>query len=208
VAVLAAPGQPVSVVVDGEVLAQNLSYMTATNPLIVTAGQHQLLLKNSGGDPCGAQSLNLLPASHTTFLCIFPSIFGASADIHTDDTTPAPNSMAKLRIENLANNAIVFGPYDVYLVPFGSAPTGTPFLTLGNQEPVYQTVAPGNYDMYFVTEQSQGSPPATVLYHTGSFPLAANQNRSVYFLTTCLDPTNGGGCTPNGFTAVTVPDLN
>jgi len=209
VVVLAAPGPSVSVAVDGQVLAENLSYMTSTNPLVVPSGQHQLVLENSqGSSASGMQALNLQPSSHTTVLYIFPAVFGALTQIMTDDTTPAPNSMAKLRVANFANNPVVSGPYDVYVVPFGNAPSGSPFLTnAGSQSPVYQTLAPENYDIYFVTEQNPGGPPPTVLYHTGSLQLAANQNRSVYFLTTCQDPT-GGGCTPNGFTTVTVADLN
>jgi hypothetical protein len=208
VAILAAPSQPVSVSVDGQVLAENLSYMTSTNPLIVSSGQHHLLLQNSQGDDCGQQTLTLQAGTHTTFLCIFPAVFGPLAQIETDDTTPASNSMAKLRVANLANNTN--SAFDVFVVPFGSAPTGSPFLTnAGSQAPVYQTLSPGNYDVYFVTEQNNsGQAPPTVVYHTGSLPLAANQNRSVYFLTTCQDPTGANGCIPNGFTSVTVADLN
>lgn len=205
VAVLAAPGQPVSVVVDGQVLAQNLSYMTATSPLVVTSGQHQLLLQNSGGNACGAQSLDLQPASRTTILCVFPAIFGAIATIDTDDTMPALNSMAKLRISDHRD----FNGSDIYVMPFGSTPSGTPFLSdSGSQGPVYKTLAPGNYDIFVVTPPGNSSPPpGTVLYQTGSFPLAASQNRTLYLLTTCQDPT-GGGCVENGFTSVTVADLN
>jgi hypothetical protein len=47
-----------------------------------------------------------------------------------------------------------------------------------------------------------------VLYHTGSFPLAANQNRTLYLLTTCQDPTKADACNENGITGVTVADLN
>lgn len=209
VVVLAEPSPPVSVAVDGKVLAENLSYMTSTNPLIVSSGDHQLLLENSqGASASNTQPLSLQPGSHTTVLYIFPAVFGPLVQVMTDDATPAPNSMAKLRVANFANNAVVNGPYDVYVVPFGSAPSGSPFATnLGSQSPVYQPLAPGNYDVYFTTEQNPGGPPPTVLYHTGSLQLAANQNRSVYFLTTCQDPT-GGGCIPNGFTTVTVADLN
>ncbi len=211
VVVLAAPSPPVSVSVDGDVLAQNLSYMTATNPLIVSSGQHELLLENSKGEAVGSngQALNLQPSSHTTVLYIFPAVFGTFVQVLTDDTTPPPSSMAKLRVANFTFNAVVSGPYDVYVVPFGSAPSGSPFLTnVGSQSPVYQTLPPGNYDVYFVTEQNPGGPPPTVLYHTGSLQLAANQNRSIYFLTTCQDPTGASGCTPNGFATVTVADLN
>ena len=219
VVVLAAPSTPVSVSVDGQVLDENLSYMTSTNPLIVSSGQHQLLLRNSlgpvGPSQNGIEQLDLQPSSHTTFLYIFPAIFGIFLQVMTDDTTPAPNSMAKLRVASFAFNSVpgINAPIDVFVVPFGSAPSGTPFLT-GVQatgstaNPVYQTLPPGNYDVYFVTEQNNsGQPPPTVVCHTGSLPLAANQNRSVYFFVTCQDPT-GGGCAPNGYTTVTVADLN
>src|ERR1700761_1542580 len=71
VAVLAAPGPPASLVVDGQVLAQNLSYMTSSNPLIVSSGPHQVLLQWPTRSVCNPQSLDLQPASRTTILCIF-----------------------------------------------------------------------------------------------------------------------------------------
>ena len=211
VVVLAAPSPPVTVTVDGEALAQNLSYMTSTNPLIVPSGSHKLLLTNSAGSAEGPNqnggivTLDLQPQSHTTAVYIFPAVFGWADNILTDDTTPAPNSMAKLRIADFSSS----DGSNVYLMPFGSTgPSGTPILTdSGSQQPVYQTVAPGNYDI-FVQSPGNSSVPPTVIYHTGSFQLAANQNKTLYLLTTCQNSMTADACTPNGITSVTVTDLN
>ena len=212
VVVLASPSlSPVSVSVDGQVLAENLSYMTSTNPLIVPSGQHQLLLQTSSGPEGNPGTLDLQPGSRTTALLIFPAIFGAIWTVVTDDTTSAPNGMAKIRISDYANNAPTALPNDVYIVPFGSGPTGTPAITHfdSSQDGTYQALAPGDYDIYFVLDQTApGVQPQTVIYHTGSLQLAAGQNRSVFFLTTCQDPTGASGCTPNGYATVIVSDLN
>jgi len=209
--VLASPSSsPVSVSVDGQVLAENLSYMTSTNPLIVPSGQHQLLLQTPSGPGGNPDTLNLEPGSRTTALLIFPAIFGPIWTVVTDDTTPAPNGMAKIRIADYANNAPTALPNDVYIVPFGGGPTGTPAITHfdSSQDGTYQALAPGNYDIYFVLDQTApGTQPQTVIYHTGSLQLAAGQNRSVYFLTTCqVSPS--GAVIPSGYTTVTVDDLN
>jgi Domain of unknown function (DUF4397) len=198
---------PLNVPLDGQVLAKDLAYLTSTNPLIVPSGQHQLLLQNSSGTLLnGPQTFDLTSGSHTTVVYYGWGAFGVAVDSLTDDTTPADGSMAKLRIADYASSV---PGVDVYVVPFGSGPSGTPVLTnLGEaaQEATYQVVAPGNYDIYFTAHGANGS-PMTVFYHPGSFPLAANQNRSVYFLNLC--PTTGNSCDLSGtYTSVTAADLN
>ncbi len=198
---------PLSVSLDGQVLAENLAYLTSTNPLIVPSGQHQLLLQNSSGPLLnGPQTFDLTSGGHTTVVYYGWGAFGVAVDSLTDDTTPADRSMARLRI---ADYASAVPGVNVYVVPFGSGPGGIPALTnLGEaaQKATYQVVAPGNYDIYFTANGANGS-PMTVFYHTGSFPLAANQNRSVYFLNLC--PTTGNSCDLSGtYTAMTVADLN
>jgi Domain of unknown function (DUF4397) len=201
---------PLSVSLDGQVLDENLAYLTSTNPLIVPSGPHQLLLQNSSGPLLnGPQTFDLTSGSHTTVVYYGWGAFGVAVDSLTDDTTPADGSMAKLRIADYASSV---PGVNVYVVPFGSGPSGpsgTPALTnLGEaaQKATYQVVAPGNYDIYFTANGANGS-PMTVFYHTGSFPLAANQNRSVYFLNLCSTTENS--CNLSGaYAAVTVADLN
>src|SRR5438045_2537758 len=70
-------------------------------------------------------------------------------------------------------------------------------------EAVYQVMTPGTYDIYFTANGA----PTQVLYHTGSFPLLANQNRTVLFLNVC--PITGNSCNLSGsYTALTLADLN
>lgn len=207
-----APGSPASVSVDGQVLAENLAYLNSTNPLIVPSGQHQLLLRNSAGtigppSNNGVVGLDLQPNTHTTVVYIIPSVFGVGVSTFMDDTTPAAGSMAKLRIVDASFST---EGLQVFIVPFGSVPTGNPQIPeFGQPGPTYQTFAPGNYDIYFVTTPISGGAPATVRYHTGSLTLAANQNRSVYFLTACPNPPDSSGCNAEGtYASVTVADLN
>jgi hypothetical protein len=204
-----APGTPSSVSLDGQVIAQNLAYLSSTNPLIVPSGQHQLLVQNSSGtigppSNNGVVGLDLQPDTHTTVVYIIPAVFGVGVQTFTDDTTPASNSMAKLRI---VDASFTTESLQVFIVPFGSGPTGDPQIpAFGQPNPTYQSFPPGNYDVFFVTAPTAGGAPPTVRYHTGSLMLGANQNRSVYFLTAC--PPSGGCNTEGTYTSVTVPDLN
>jgi hypothetical protein len=201
---------PASVSLDGQVIAEDLTYLSSTNPLIVPSGQHQLLVQNSSGafgsSPTNPfVALDLQPASQTTVVYFTPAVFGVDVEPFTGDTTPAPNSMAKLRI---ADTSFTTEPLQVFIVPFGSGPTGSPQIPIfGQGNPTYQTFSPGNYDIYFVTAPYSGGPPPTIRYHTGSLMLGANQNRSVYFLTACPEPPMA--CNTEGtYATVTVPDLN
>jgi hypothetical protein len=195
---------PVSVSLDGQVLAQNLGYLTSTNPLIVQSGQHQLLLQGATGPLLsGPQTVDLTSGTHTTFVYYGWGSFGRAVDQLTDDTTPADGSKAKLRIADYASS---MPGVDVYVVALGSVPSGTPVLSnLGEaaQVAMYQVVAPGTYDIYFTANGA----PTQVFYHTGSFSLAANQNRTVFLLNLC--PATGTSCNLSGmYTAVTAADLN
>jgi hypothetical protein len=198
--------QPVSVSLDGQIIAENLVYLNSTSPLIVASGQHELLLQNASGPLTGGpNSLDLSPNTRNTFTYYGYGLGTQGPSLLVDDTTPAAGSNAKLRI---AEYASLFPGVDVYLVPFGSGPTGTPLLSelgLSNFPTTYQVVPPGNYDIYFTASGTMGT---QVFYHTGSFPLAANQNRTVLFMNGC--PTAGiDGCNvAGGYTAVTVADLN
>jgi hypothetical protein len=204
------PAEQVSVSLDGQVLFQGLTSMNTTNPLIVPSGEHQLLAQTSSGtlgDPHDTPvPLNLTANSHTTVYFGQNCVFGASDFVYTDDTTPASGSMAKLRIANQSCALAM----NIYIVPLGSQPTGDPQISnsLGTGNPTYMTFAPGNYDVYFVTAQTSGGAPPTVLYHTGSFPLAANQNRSLYFFDAGTIPNGSGGLPQQVYTSATVADLN
>lgn len=205
--------EPLSVSLDGQVLVQSLT-QSSTGPLVVASGQHQLLVQSPTG-PIGDPHqtplpLDLAPASHTTVYFGPNCIFGGSAFTYTDDTTPASGSMAKLRI---VNGTCGFQPINIYVVPFGSSPTGDPQISnsLGQGQPTYMTFAPGNYDVFFVTTQTTGGPPPMVLYHTGSLPLAANQNRSLYVYGCSSSTTSGSSSGESclaGYASTTVADLN
>jgi hypothetical protein len=195
---------PVSVSLDGKVLADNLAYLTSTSPLIVQPGPHQLLVQNASGPLVqGPQAIDLSTSSRTTYVYYGWGAFGTLVDHLLDDITPAADSNAKLRIADYASSV---PGIDVYVVPFGSGPSGTPLLSNlgeGAQQAVYQVMTPGTYDIYFTAN----GVPTQVLYHTGSFPLLASQNRTVLFLNVC--PMTGNSCNLRGtYTALTLADLN
>jgi hypothetical protein len=203
---------PLTVSLDGQALA-TVSYLDSTNPLIVNSGQHELVISDANG-PTLSQSITLGPNSHNTFIADGFGIGTTYWLLLTDDTTPAGNSNAKLRVVDGAVTATE-PMLDVYVVPFGSAPSGAPTLSGLTFDEVYsgpplsyQVVAPGSYDVYFTPTGT-----TNVLYHTGALALAANQNRTVVFLNVCSGPTTSQPsyeCNLSGgpYTFVTLADLN
>jgi hypothetical protein len=192
---------PVTVSVDSQVLANDLTYLSVTNPLIVKSGMHQLQLQNANGNIVNA-SIDLSPGGHHTFIVYGFRPFASGTVLLTDDTAPASDSKAKLRI---IDDASTIAGVDAYVVPFGNLPGGTAVLSnLGEaaQEANYQTFAPGIYDIYLTATGT-----TQIFTHSGALTLAANQNRTVVLLNVC--PTTGDTCDLGGrYATVTLSDLN
>lgn len=179
---------PVTVYMDKTVITDTLAYPGSIGPLSIGAGKHTMYIGNLppngfGPPPLAGATATMAAGTQTSFYLIGPGIFGGILLVATDDTTPAVNSQAKLRVISAVGGPA--GPsdtFDVYVVSPGSAPSGKP--TWSNiqmdiccdvsSEPPYQVFAPGTYDIDFTFSGS-----TQVLYTVSSLKLAADQNRTV-----------------------------
>ncbi|MGZ4860652.1 MAG: DUF4397 domain-containing protein [Candidatus Angelobacter sp.] len=190
----------VNVSVDGAMVSSNLLYLGNTGYVPIKAGgAGQLDIETSNSVAVGPvkTTLNLPANSRSTFLLDGWAHFESSSCMLTDDSTPAPNSAAKLRIMD-ASLAVL---HDIYLLPAGSTPSGTPLVTLSafNNATSYQVLAPGAYEVFFTKAGT-----TQVLFDSGTITLAANQNRTVIVLSDCQPNT----CNFNILTSITLADLN
>jgi Domain of unknown function (DUF4397) len=193
-----------SVAVDGQIVADHLAWPSSTNPLAVEAGTRLLQIQDSGSTMLGTTlnaTVTLSANAHYTLVRDGTGFIQVGL-LFTDDTAPAGGTNAKLRVIDAAETQQ--GSVDVYVMPAGMTPSGTPSLTglifNGNisQSP-YQLFPQGSYDVFFTTAGT-----TQVLYHTGAIILAANQTSTVILLNLC---TVGGGCNLAGpFASLMVAD--
>jgi hypothetical protein len=190
----------VSVSVDGAMVSSNLLYLGNTGYVPIKAGgAGQLDIETSNPVAVGPvrTTLNLPANSKNTFLLDGWAHFQQSSCMMTDDNTPAPNAAAKLRIMDASLGVL----HDIYLMPAGSTPSGTPLVTLSafNNATSYQALTPGAYEVFFTR-----SGTTQVLFDSGTISLAANQNRTMIVLSDCQPNT----CDFNILTSLTLADLN
>jgi Domain of unknown function (DUF4397) len=190
----------VSVSVDGAMVSSNLLYLGNTGYVPIKAGgAGQLDIETSNPVAVGPvrTTLNLPANSKNTFLLDGWAHFQQSSCMMTDDNTPAPNATAKLRIMDASLGVL----HDIYLMPAGSTPSGTPLVTLSafNNATSYQALTPGAYEVFFTR-----SGTTQVLFDSGTISLAANQNRTMIVLSDCQPNT----CDFNILTSLTLADLN
>jgi hypothetical protein len=190
----------VSVSVDGAMVSSNLLYLGNTGYVPIKAGgAGQLDIETSNPVAVGPvrTTLNLPANSKNTFLLDGWAHFQQSSCMMTDDNTPAPNATAKLRIMDASLGVL----HDIYLMPAGSTPSGTPLVTLSafNNATSYQALTPGAYEVFFTR-----SGTTQVLFDSGTITLAANQNRTMIVLSDCQPNT----CDFNILTSLTLADLN
>jgi hypothetical protein len=190
----------VNVSVDGAMVSSNLLYLGNTGYVPIKAGgAGQLDIETSNPVAVGPvrTTLNLPANSKNTFLLDGWAHFQQSSCMMTDDNTPAPNATAKLRIMDASLGVL----HDIYLMPAGSTPSGTPLVTLSafNNATSYQALTPGAYEVFFTR-----SGTTQVLFDSGTITLAANQNRTMIVLSDCQPNT----CNFNILTSLTLADLN
>ena len=190
----------VNVSVDGAMVSSNLPYLGNTGYVPIKAGgAGQLDIETSNPVTVGAvkTTLNLPANSRNTFLLDGWAHFEQSSCMMTDDNTPAANSAAKLRIMDASLGVL----HDIYLMPAGSTPSGTPLVTLSafNNATSYQVLAPGAYEVFFARTGT-----TQVMFDSGAITLAANQNRTMIVLSACQP----NSCNFNILTSLTLADLN
>jgi hypothetical protein len=197
-----------SVAVDGQIVADHLAWPSSTNPLAVEAGTRVVQIQDSGSTMLGTTlNATVTLSANAHYTLVRDGIgFDQVGILFTDDTAPAGGTNAKLRVIEAAETQQ--GPVDVYVMPAGMTPSGTPSLTglifngfIGNLDVAspYQLFPQGSYDVFFTTAGT-----TQVLYHTGAIILAANQTSTVILLNLC---TVGGGCDLAGpFASLIVAD--
>lgn len=208
----------ISVSLDGQVISGSLAYQQNSGPITAKSGSGTLAISGPGvAGPMGSNTIStpveFADNGHYTFVTDGFGDFSSASILLTDDTTPAGNSNVKLRIVNCAITDT--SAVDVYVLPFGQTPSGTPTLSKlaynangsGGAAPSYQSVSAGDYDIYFTVIGT-----TQVLYHTGQLTFSADQNRTVLFLNNCPACSAGSSsCTcdlSTLYTAVVLDDLN
>lgn len=191
---------PVNVSVDGSMVSSSLPYLGDTGYVPIRAGgAGRLQIETSNPVAVGPVDMtpNLPANSKNTFLLDGWAHFESSSSLLTDDNTPAPNSAARLRILDASLSVI----HDIYLLPAGSTPSGTPLVALSafNNATAYQTLAPGNYEV-FVTRTGT----TQLLFDSGPITLAAGQNRTLVIFSDCQP----NACNFNVLTSRMLADLN
>lgn len=195
----------VNVQVDGSTIGNNVAFLQATGYVTVSAGMHQFVMQSvaSGSpiDPGMPYALNLPANTPSTLVVDGVGPFEFGRVLLSDDNMPAAGS-AKLRIVQGTLSTPGVLTLDVFILPAGSVPSGTPTLSNMNFNAVssYQVLAPATYEVFFTATGT-----TNVVFQTGSLPLAAAQNRTLVLLTTCpgLPPCGAGT-----YTSVVLPDLN
>lgn len=190
----------VNVSVDGSMVSSNLPYLGNTGYVPIKAGgagQLAIATSNSVAVKDINTTLNLTANSHSTFLLDGWAHFESSSYLLTDDNTPAANSAAKLRIMD-ASLAVL---HDIYLLPAGSTPGGTPLAALQpfNTETSYQVLAPAAYEVFFTKAGT-----TQILFDSGPINLAASQNRTIIVLSDCQP----NFCDFNVLRSMILADLN
>lgn len=176
-------------------LAASLAYPTATTYSSEAPGGYTVHIQPSG------TSTNLINQpvvfqNATSYTLIAAEAAFASPTLTpillTDDNTPPASGQMKLRLVNASPD---MGNVDVYAVaPKASIQNATPIVTnlAFKAAGGYQTLAPGNYRLYF-TATGQKS----ILIESGTLSFSAGQIRTVV----ALDSSGG-------YTTATLSDLN
>jgi hypothetical protein len=186
----------VTVQVDGAAV-KSLTFPQDSGYMQVKVGSKVTVQIPGGLPPQDVPTGNFASGSNHTFLVDGWGTFGMSTMLLNDDTTAAPGSV-KLRVMVAAK---MTGLNDVYMMPAGSLPSGTPTLSniALNSVSSYQVLPAGSYDV-FVTAAGA---PASVVFQAPTLALTAGQNRTLVLVNDCTATT----CGVNPFKTITLADL-
>lgn len=192
----------VNFTVDGHTLA--LPFLANTGYLALSAGtSHQFTAVDATTGSALSQSpwtATLAANSRTTQVLDGCCTFNGGGVTLSDDNTAASGSV-KLRIVQgaLASPGVL--ALDVFIMPAGNPPSGTPFASNLNFNAVtsYDVLVPGSYDVIFTNAGT-----TTVVFDTGPLTFSADQNRTLVLVQDCP----GGVCDLNSRTFTLLSDLN
>jgi Domain of unknown function (DUF4397) len=115
----------INVVVDGSPLVNHVTFLDDTGYISVPSGAHQVMLQGWSNPPNLTSQLTLPANAKSTMLFTGWGPFSSGFEVTTDDTTPPAAGNFKLRIVDGA----VFGGLDVFVLPAGTPPGGTPTIS-------------------------------------------------------------------------------
>jgi hypothetical protein len=195
----------VNVLIDGKSILNNLTFLTQTGYVQVPSGAHELTLNGWLDPPNVSGPENFLGGQKSTLVFEGCGIFGRSTfQLITDDVTPPAAGNFKLRI---VYGAIETVGSEVYLLPLGALPSGTPTfgamaMASGTSPSPYLAFPAGTY--HIVLTQLGNT---TVQFDSGPIDFSSGQNRTYYIF------QNGGQLSgeffcDSEFKPILVSDLN
>jgi len=190
----------VSLMVNGMAVSSNLMFPNSTAYMSINVGS-QLSLQASNLSPNAALSpmFNVPANSRNTLVLDGWGPFGFSTMMLSDDMSVSANGNPKLRV---MNGATMSGPFDVFVIPTGMAPSGAPTISAQsfNMASAYSTLPAGSYDVFFT---AMGD-PTHILFHSASIMLGMNQNRTLVLMNDC----SATACSPNVLRSSVLADMN
>jgi hypothetical protein len=189
----------VNILVDGNTVNSNLAYPGNTGYISVSAGSRHLQIEPvNSTTPIVDTTVSLGSSTNTTVIAAGVTTPITNPIVLTDDTTTPTSGTSNLRMVNAAPS---MGSTDIYVVPDGTAVTGSPlvaglaFGTASTYQPVTITAGTSaNYDIYFME-------PGTKLALLVVSAVNITSGSALTFV--ALDNTSGGGA----FTYSALQDL-
>jgi hypothetical protein len=187
----------INVMVDGAPVAGDVTFLKNTGYLSVPAGSHLVTLQGWVNPPDNSFTANLPENGKSTMLFEGWGPFSSGTSLIADDTTPAAAGNFKLRIIDTTVSVIL----DVYVLPAGTPPGGTPtFSPVSLNQPLqYLSLPAGDYHVVFTDFQT-----LNVELDTGPLSFSAGQNRTLLLINNCAL----NSCDLKAFTSMMLSDLN
>jgi hypothetical protein len=163
--------------IDSKNVASSIPYGAASGYVTVSSGSRHLQIEPSGSTPFVDQTISVSSGSYDTILDMT-----SGATVLTDDNSAPASGDVKIRVLNASSN---LGAADIYVLTsstgLGASPT---FSSLGvSAASVYDSVAAGSYQVYFVTPGT-----SNVILNTNALSFSSGQVRTVVV----LDGETGG----------------
>lgn len=189
----------INVLIDGRPVANNVTFLKNTGYISVPPGSHLVTLQGWVNPPNSSFMADFPENGNSTLLFEGWGSFSSGSSLTADDTASPAAGNFKLRIVD-ATASVTF---DVYVLPAGMPPDGTPTLspvTVSENSPSqYLSLPAGDYHVVFTDFQT-----SNVEFDTGPLTFSAGQNRTLLLINNCALHT----CDFKAFTSMLLSDLN
>ena len=159
--------------IDTKSAATGVGYGAASSYVGVASGSRQVQVEPTGSTTVFYTRTDNIGSSNTLTLVALNFSFNPSSVLLPDDNTAPTSGNFKLRIVNASSG---MGTQDVYVMPFGTGPSGSPTISsLGlGSEGGYSTLVPGDYEVFFTQPGT-----TNINLDSGKLTFAAGQVRTV-----------------------------